>query len=82
MATITRSEFLDEYKPEHPIWARDGEKETPSEGRILTGWVVEQPKHTVFNWHMNRTDNRLVLLEAKVAWLEKCLERLIAESSY
>jgi len=73
MAVITQEEFMNEYVPEYPAWAEAGEIEVPSEARIRGGWVVEQPKHTFFNWHMNRSDKRIAALEAEVAWLKKCL---------
>ena len=73
---MTREEFLQEYHPQHKTWAAEAEPaniKTPSDARIARGWVVEQPQHTYFNWHMHRTDTRLAQLEARVAWLEKCL---------
>jgi hypothetical protein len=82
MATITREEFLHEYRSPYVSWAsraQESDMKTPSEARIAGGWVVEQPKHTYFNWHMNRADERLRSLEARVAWLEKCLAAQIAE---
>lgn len=72
----TRAEFLNEYKSPHKDWACDAGKEhikEPSEARICQGWVIEQPSHAYFNWHMNRADRRIRELEARVAWLEKCL---------
>lgn len=72
----TRAEFLNEYRSLYMDWAKDAGPEhikEPDESRIRQGWVIEQPLHTYFNWHMNRTDRRLRELEAKVAWLEKCL---------
>ena len=81
MPTITREEFLNEYQSSYVSWAAQAEDahiKEPTEARINSGWVVEQPKHTYFNWHMHRTDSRLQELEAKVAWLEKCLAEQIA----
>lgn len=72
----TRDEFLNEYRSLYKDWAQDAGPEhikEPDEARICQGWVIEQPLHTYFNWHMNRTDRRLRNLEARVAWLEKCL---------
>lgn len=69
----TREEFLSEYRSEHPSWATQALPQnirTPSAERIAFGWVVEQPTHTYFNWHMNRTDRRLSRNEALLAWLE------------
>lgn len=75
MADITnREDFLAEYRSPHPTWAARAlasNIRVPSAERIAFGWVVEQPSHTFFNWHMHRTDKRLVELEARVAWLEK-----------
>ncbi len=73
---MTRDEFLNEYRSTHKDWAGSAGSEhikEPSPERIDQGWVIEQPQHTFFNWHMNRTDRRLRNLEARVAWLEKCL---------
>jgi hypothetical protein len=84
MATITREEFLHEYVPEYKSWASQASAadiKTPTDARIVSGWVVEQPLHTYFNWHMNRTDDRLTQLEARVAWLEKCLASQIASTT-
>ena len=82
MATITREEFINEYTSEHISWAKDAgpqDIKKPTDERIAGGWVVEQPLHTYFNWHMNRADERCRQLEARVAWLEKCLAGQIAE---
>ncbi len=76
MSEVTREEFLQEYHSEYPSWACDAEAQhikEPSEARIRHGWVIEQPLHSYFNWHMNRTDERLLALEARVAWLESRL---------
>ena len=84
MATITRAEFLKEYKPTHIAWASgapSADIKTPTDARIRNGWAVEQPPHTYFNWHMNRCDTRLTDLEAHVAWLEKCLASQIASAT-
>ena len=81
MAVINRDEFLNEYQSEHISWAseaQDSDIKTPSDERIKKGWVVEQPKHTYFNWFFNRSDERIKQLEARVAWLEKCLASQIA----
>ena len=53
----------------------------PSLARVANGWAIEQPPHTYFNWHMNRTDNRLVSLEAHLAWLEQQVTRLAQENA-
>lgn len=82
MAKITREEFLHEFRSKHEDWACDAPPEhikEPSGQRVRSGWVVEQPLHTYFNWHMNRADKRIRELEARVAWLEKCLAPQIAE---
>lgn len=70
---MTREEFLNEYQPEYKTWASKGEVESPSDAKIEQGWVVEHPRHTLFNWYMRRADERLAKLEAKVAWLESKL---------
>lgn len=83
MPTITRAEFLSEFQPEHPSWACDAPPQhitTPSEARIRQGWVIEKPMHTFFNWYMNQADTRIASLEARVAWLEKCLAGQIIET--
>lgn len=80
---MTREEFLAEYHSPYTDWASDAESldiVEPSEAKIRQGWVIEQPMHAYFNWHMNRADRRLKALEAKVAWLEKCLADKIAEN--
>lgn len=84
LATITREEFLNEYASSYPDWASNASSAhiaTPSDERIAMGWVIEQPLHTYFNWHMNRCDRRIRELEAKVAWLEKCLAEKITETT-
>ena len=53
----------------------------PSLARVANGWAIEQPPHTYFNWHMNRTDNRLVSLEAHLARLEQQVTRLAQENA-
>lgn len=83
MPNITRDEFIKEFASEYVDWACDAPVEhirKPSESRVRQGWVVEQPLHTYFNWHMNRSDKRIRELEARVAWLEKCLAEKITES--
>ena len=75
--TVTREDFMFEYVSPYAPWAAKAlavNIKVPSPERIAQGWVIEQPTHTYFNWHMNRTDMRLVELEARVAWLEKRLE--------
>ena len=82
MAVITRDEFLNEYRSEYISWAseaQDANIKTPSDERIKSGWAVEQPKHTYFNWFFNRSDERVRNLEARVAWLEKCLASQIVD---
>lgn len=72
----TKEEFINEYQSIYWDWAANAGPEhikEPTEERIVRGWVIEQPLHTFFNWHMNRTDRRLRDLEARIAWLEKCL---------
>lgn len=72
----TKEEFLNEYQSIYRDWAANADPENikePTEERVVQGWVIEQPLHTFFNWHMNRTDRRLRDLEARIAWLEKCL---------
>lgn len=84
MPTITREEFLNEYQSPYKSWASQADAtniKTPSDARIVGGWVVEQPLHTYFNWHMNRTDTRLAALEAEIAWLRKCLGRQVTSYS-
>lgn len=74
--TISREDFIFEYVSQHPTWgakALPANIREPSVERIAQGWVIEQPLHTYFNWHMNRTDKRLVELEARVSWLERKL---------
>lgn len=76
---VSRDEFIFEFIPKYPTWAAKAltaNIKTPSDDRIALGWAIEKPLHTYFNWHMNRTDVRLVELEARVAWLEKRLEEL------
>lgn len=73
---MTREEFLEEFRSGYPVWgskAMPSDMGKPSSERILQGWVVERPPHTLFNWHMHRTDTRLDALEARVAWLEQQL---------
>lgn len=75
--TITREDFIFEYVSPYPTWASKAlaaNIKVPTLERIVQGWVIEQPTHTYFNWHMNRTDMRLNELEARVIWLEKRLE--------
>lgn len=48
---------------------------------MANGWAIEQPPHTYFNWHMNRTDKRLVDLEARLAWLDQQLGQLAQENA-
>lgn len=77
MADITREDFLFEFISPYPTWAAKAlaaNIKTPSAERIALGWALEQPTHTYFNWHMNRSDIRLAQLEARVTWLEKKLE--------
>lgn len=84
MAQVTREEFLQEYQCEHPSWACDAEPQhikEPSEARIRRGWVIEQPLHSFFNWHMHRADERLRALEARVAWLESRLAETTPEET-
>ena len=41
----------------------------------------QSPYPTWAAWHMNRTDNRLVSLEAHLAWLEQQVTRLAQENA-
>lgn len=80
---ITKDEFIAEYQSPYPTWAAralPADIKEPSLARVANGWAIEQPPHTYFNWHMNRTDNRLVSLEAHLAWLEQQVTRLAQEN--
>ena len=51
------------------IWASEAAEPdilAPSAEKIAQGWLAEVPPHEYFNWHMNRTDKRLVDLETPV----------------
>ena len=76
MPEITREEFLNEYSSPHIDWASNASPADitePSDDRIRHGWAIEQPLHSLFNWHMNRADRRIRELEARVEWLERNL---------
>lgn len=38
------------------IWANGGDIVAPNDSKINTGWIVEFPPHTYFNYLQNRTD--------------------------
>ena len=74
MPKVSKQDFINEYQSEYPTWAARATPaniKQPTATRIANGWVIEQPTHTFFNWHMNRTDGRLRELEARMAWLEE-----------
>ena len=75
---ITKDEFIAEYQSPYPTWAAralPADIKEPSLARVANGWAIEQPPH------MNRTDNRLVSLEAHLAWLEQQVTRLAQENA-
>lgn len=81
---ITKEEFLAEYQSAYPTWASKAlpaDIKEPAPARVANGWAIEQPPHTYFNWHMNRTDKRLVDLEARLAWLDRQLGQLAQENA-
>ena len=81
---ITKDEFITEYQSPYPTWAAKAlpaDIKEPSLARVANGWAIEQPPHTYFNWHMNRTDKRLVSLEASLAWLEQQVTHLAQENA-
>lgn len=80
---ITKEEFIAEYQSEYPTWASKAlpaDIKEPSLARVASGWAIEQPPHTYFNWHMNRTDKRLVNLEARLEWYAQQIEQLALEN--
>ena len=81
---ITKDEFIAEYQSPYPTWAAKAlpaDIKEPSLARVANGWGHRTaPAH--INWHMNRTDNRLVSLEAHLAWLEQQVTRLAQENAH
>ena len=45
------------------------DRKDPGQDKIEQGWTIEKPSHATLNFWMNRTDERLDELEAKVAQL-------------
>ncbi len=76
MAQTFEDYYANTFKPTYQAWASTAARADvtePSQAKVLQGWVIEKPRHAYFNWWQNRTDKRIEMLEAKIAWLESKL---------
>ena len=65
------------------IWASEAPEANiaaPSSDKQAQGWTKETPPFEWFNWHMNRTDKRLVNLEARLEWYAQKIDQLALEN--
>jgi hypothetical protein len=74
---MSRESFLSAFQSPHKTWASDAAEAdvaTPTDERVGGGWAAnERPTHRMFNFIHKRVDDRLVDLEARLAFLENFL---------